>query len=96
MATVFGTAELLLKETTLIGVLLMVQFIGIAGALFFGQMGQKIGAKRPLLIILTIWIGVTLYAFFMKKTVEFRIMGVVVGFILFLKKKAVSFLNFTP
>jgi len=82
MATVFGATELLLKESTLIGVLLMVQFIGIAGALFFGQMGQKIGAKRTLLIILTIWIGVTLYAFFMKKTVEFWIMGVVVGFIL--------------
>jgi len=82
MAIVFGAVELRLKENTLIGVLLMVQFVGIPGALFFGQIAQKIGAKRSLLIILIIWTGVTIYAFFMQKAIEFWVLGVVVGFIL--------------
>jgi len=82
IALVFGAVELLLKESTLIGILLMVQFIGIPGTLFFGKLARKIGAKATLLIILNIWVLVTIYAFFMKGEIDFWALGIIIGLIL--------------
>ena len=82
IAIVFGAVELLLKESTLIGILLMVQFIGIPGTLFFGKLARKIGAKATLLIILNIWVLVTIYAFFMKGEIGFWVLGIIIGLIL--------------
>ena len=82
IAIVFGAVELLLKESTLIGILLMVQFIGIPGTLFFGKLARRIGAKATLLIILNIWVLVTIYAFFMKGEIGFWALGIIIGLIL--------------
>ena len=82
MATIYGATELKLGDGTLIGTLLMIQFVGIPGSIFFGWLAKKIGAKRTLLITLTIWSGVVIYAFFMRGAAEFWILGVMVGLVM--------------
>ena len=44
MATIYG-AEIGIGQTTLIGTLLMVQFVGIPFAFLFGWLAKKIGTK---------------------------------------------------
>ncbi|HWU41011.1 MAG TPA: MFS transporter, partial [Candidatus Acidoferrum sp.] len=51
-----------LSQTTLIEVILMIQFMAFFGALIWGKLAGWVGAKRSILISLVIWAGVTIYA----------------------------------
>jgi UMF1 family MFS transporter len=43
--------------------ILMIQFVAFAGALFFGWLAGRVSSKRALVISLLIWSGVVIYAF---------------------------------
>lgn len=79
MATIYGKDELQFSATVLMVTLLIIQFIAIGGALLFGKIGEKIGAKRALMITLGLWSVVVIYAFFMTDPTEYFILGVIVG-----------------
>ena len=82
MATIYGTEELKFSATVLMVTLLMIQIIAAGGALLFGRIASKIGAKRALMLALLLWSGVVTYAYFLHTVTEFFILGVVVGIVL--------------
>lgn len=63
LAAQFGAQELGLDQAILIQAILMVQFVAFFGALVFGWLAQRIGAKRALQISLVIWSGVVIYGY---------------------------------
>ncbi len=54
-ASVFGSEELGLDQTTLISAILLVQVLAVAGALLMGRLAQHYGAKRTILGSLAAW-----------------------------------------
>jgi UMF1 family MFS transporter len=82
MAAIFGKNALGLDTTTLIGTLLMIQFIALPGALAFAKLAKRIQAKRAIVVSLVLWIGIVTYAYFIETAMEFWILGGVVGLIL--------------
>jgi len=82
MAAIFGKEELGLSSSTLLGTLLMVQFVGIGGALGMSRAAEALGVRRTILGALAVWLGLTLFAFRMETPGEYWIMGLVVGLIL--------------
>lgn len=55
----------------LITALLLVQFIGFPSALFFGWLGERIGPKPGILIGLVVYVGITIWAYFISEVWEF-------------------------
>lgn len=82
MATIYGSEELGFDTLTLMGALVMIQFVGMAGSQLFAMLAQRFGAKRMVLVSLVIWTGVVVYAYFMTRPMEFWILGAVVGLVL--------------
>ncbi len=82
MAVIFGKDELRLENTTLMGTLLMIQFIGIGGALLFSRIANVFGAKKILILVLLLWSGILCYAYFMTSSRDFWILGIAVGLVL--------------
>nr|WP_244315957.1 MFS transporter [Streptomyces albidochromogenes] len=54
-ASVYGSQELGLDQTTLITAILLVQVLAVAGALGMGRLAQRFGAKRTILGSLAAW-----------------------------------------
>ncbi|WP_306329645.1 MFS transporter [Streptomyces venezuelae] len=54
-ASVFGSEELGLDQTTLITAVLLVQVLAVAGALGMGRLARSYGAKRTILGSLAVW-----------------------------------------
>ncbi|MBW1740641.1 MAG: MFS transporter [Deltaproteobacteria bacterium] len=82
MAAIFGKTALGLDTQTLIGTLLMTQFVALFGALLFGRLAQRIKTKVALMLSLFLWIGIVTYAYFLRSSLEFWILGGLVGLIL--------------
>lgn len=66
-------------QTDLMIALLVVQFVSFPAALLFGWLGERIGAKRGLLIGLSVYVVVTSWAAFMDSVSEFYAMACLVG-----------------
>ena len=75
ISAIFAANELGMESTQLILVILMIQFVAFVGALGFGKMAEKIGAKQAILVSLVIWSGVTIYAFAGMKSMAI-VMGI--------------------
>jgi UMF1 family MFS transporter len=82
MATVYGKEELGLSTVTLMLTLLAIQGVAFLGALAFGAMGQRLGAKPVLMAALVVWTGIVSYAYFIRTGAEFLILGLLVGTVL--------------
>jgi MFS transporter, UMF1 family len=65
----------------LITALLITQFVGFPSALFFGWLGERIGARTGVLIGIGAYIGITTYAYFMSTATEFFALAVAVGLV---------------
>ena len=74
MATIYGT-ELNFSQTTTIGTLLMVQFVGIPFAILFGWLGKKIGTKKSIFISLGVYSAIAIGGYFMTQEIHFWILG---------------------
>lgn len=82
VSAIFARQELGLSQGSILGCFLMIQFVAMPGALFFGWLAGKIGAKRAVMLSLVLFTGVTVYAFFMRHEWQFWILGFVVAIIL--------------
>jgi MFS transporter, UMF1 family len=78
MATIYG-AEIGLRNETLIGTLLMVQFVGIPFAFLFGWLAKKIGAKPSIYLALLVYVGITIVGYFMSQEWHFWALGFAVA-----------------
>ncbi|MFY9571958.1 MAG: MFS transporter [Blastocatellia bacterium] len=83
LASVFGSEELKLDQSTLVQVILMVQFAAFFGALLFNRVAKTIGNKRAIMLSLVIWTGVLVYAYGLLETkLQFFILGAVIAIVL--------------
>lgn len=78
MATIYGS-EIGIGQTTLIGTLLMVQFIGIPFSFLFGWLAKKIGAKKSIYISLVVYTAICVFGYFMTQEWQFWALGVAVA-----------------
>ncbi|MGL4648058.1 MAG: MFS transporter [Caldilineaceae bacterium] len=79
----FGAQELGMDSSQLVLLILMVQFVAFFGALSFGWLAARFGAKRAIFGSLIIWTGVTIFAYAVLSSVlQFFIMGAVIGLVL--------------
>ena len=78
MAAIYGS-ELGLPEAVLIGTILAVQFVGMPFAFVFGALGARIGTKRAILVGLTVYVGISIYGFFIRTPLQFFILGILVA-----------------
>ncbi len=83
LSSQFGQEELGLPLSTLTSVILMVQFVAFFGALGFGYLANRIGAKRAILGSLVVWIGVVVYAYaFLYTAAQFWVLGAAIAIVL--------------
>ena len=84
VAAVFAAAPLAqgglaIEQSMLTMVILMMQFVAFGGALLFGKIATHIGAKKALIIGLTVWTVVVIYAYLglqgESRLLEFWILG---------------------
>lgn len=66
---------------SLITALLLVQFIGVPCSFLFGALAGRIGAKRGIFIGLTMYLGITVLAYFMTTAAHFYALAVCVGLV---------------
>ena len=69
------------KAEDLIVALLITQFIGFPSALFFGHLGERIGAKQAILIGIAVYLFITIYGAFIDDKREFFILACIIGLV---------------
>ena len=66
---------------SLIKALLITQFVGFPAALVFGAVAARLGPKPPLYFGVAVYLGVTVYAFFLSNVTEFYVLAAVIGLV---------------
>jgi UMF1 family MFS transporter len=78
MATAYGS-EIGITNTTLIGTLLMVQFLAAPFAILFGRISNKIGAKKAIYLSLSIYTIIAIGGYFLQYEWQFWALGAAVA-----------------
>ncbi|XIE77768.1 MFS transporter [Streptomyces sp. SBR177] len=83
-ASVYGSEELGLDQTTLITAVLLVQVLAVAGALGMGRMARSYGAKRTILGSLAVWAAILAAGYFLPAgaPVFFYCLAAAIGLVL--------------
>ncbi len=82
LATLFGKKELDLGADQLIPVILVIQFVGIAGSTLFARLSERKGNIYSLSAMILIWIAITIYAYFITSVYEFYVIAALVGLVM--------------
>lgn len=93
VSAIFAVQELGMSSTNLILVILMIQFVAFLGALGFGRLASRLGAKRTIVLSLVIWSAVVIYAWaglqstaqvlgMEQRQLEFWLLGFVIALVL--------------
>lgn len=80
MAAIYGT-ELGIGQATLIGSILLVQFIGVPASFLFGGLAGRIGTKRAILLGIAVYAGISVQGFRMRTAADFFVLAVLVGLV---------------
>ena len=80
MATSYGS-DIGLSAQSMIGALLLTQFIGFPATLVFGNYSDRFGHKQTLTFAIIIYIAVVIFSSQMDSAVEFFIMASVIGLV---------------
>ncbi len=81
-ATIFGSKELQLETGQLIGAILVIQLVAVAGAYLMAKLSDRFGNLQVLLFVVFIWIGVCIAAYFTYTATQFYIVAAIVGLIM--------------
>jgi MFS transporter, UMF1 family len=83
-ASIFGQEELRLESSQLILTILVVQFVGFAGALLFGRVAGRVGAHRTVLSSLVLWCAVVAVGYVLPvgRFLPFIGLAVLIGLVL--------------
>jgi UMF1 family MFS transporter len=80
MATVFGNS-LGVKRDDLMLALVITQIVGVPCALGFGWLAKRIGAKPGILLGLSVYVGICVFANFMSQGRHFYVLAIAVGLV---------------
>lgn len=83
-ASVYGSEELGLSQSTLIGAILLVQILAVAGALTMGRLSRRYGAQRTILGSLVAWTLTLAVGYFLPSgaPVGFFVLAAAIGLVL--------------
>ncbi len=83
-ATIFGSKELELEQTTLITTILIIQIVAIAGAYIMSKLSAVFGNLQVLSFVILIWIGICIGGYFIeaRNNLQFYILGGLVGLVM--------------
>jgi UMF1 family MFS transporter len=65
----------------LIVALLLVQFVGFPSAIAFGKVGQKLGPRTGIYIGIAVYLGMTVWAYYLDSETEFFGMAITIGLV---------------
>ncbi len=82
LAATFGSKELKMEASKLIMTVLLIQFVAIAGSYLFAYVSKRKGNIRSLSIMIVIWIGCCLFAYFVRYEYQFFALAAVVGLVM--------------
>lgn len=82
VAAAFGEKELHLGTSKLIATILIIQLVAIAGAYLMSSLAPMVGNVRVLMLVVLIWIGVCVAAYYVSNEVQFYVIASVVGLIM--------------
>ena len=80
MALDYGLA-IGLDGSDLLLALLITQFIGFPATLVFGYVGERIGAKTAIMLAITVYLAVSIFAYRMNSAKEFYALAMVIGLV---------------
>ncbi len=80
MAVIFG-AEVGIGQSTLIGAILAVQFIGFPFTILYGQLPKRLGTKNSILVGLIIYTGIAISGYFLRTGLHFWILAILVAMV---------------
>lgn len=80
MATIYAKGKEL-GTGAILQTFLVVQFVGVPCALIFGRLARRFGAKRLVLAGLAVYVGVCVFAFYMRTNAHFLLLGILVGMV---------------
>lgn len=93
IAAIYAAQELDMPQTTLILVILMIQFVAFGGAYLFAFLAKRLGTRNAIVASLLVWAGVVIYAWFgmtsrvpifgmEQRQFEFWILGFIIAIVL--------------
>lgn len=81
-ATNFGSKALNLPSTNLIITVVLIQLVAIAGANLMAKLSSMFGNIRVLIGVVIVWIGICIYAYFLRTEYQFYGIAVAVGMVM--------------
>jgi len=78
MAAYYGS-NIGIDSSALITALLITQFVGIPCSFLFGMLADRIGARAGVFIGLTVYLVITVYAFWLQTAFQFFVLAISVG-----------------
>lgn len=82
VASLFGSNELHIEGSKLIMTILLIQLLGIMGSFLFAEVSSRFGNKLSIAIMLVIWIGICVWAFFIRTEMQFFTIAAFVGLVM--------------
>lgn len=82
MATYFAADELGMKGSALIITLVIIQLVGVLGAIIFSRLSQATSNLFTLGVIIIIWIAICIGAYFIQTAMQFYILAFCVGLVM--------------
>jgi UMF1 family MFS transporter len=82
MAGIFGSKVLNMKQEELVQCYLLVQGIAFVGAIIFGHLADRLNNKIVIYITLFGWCIIVIWALFMRSTIEYWLLGIIMGLVM--------------
>ncbi|MEM7272361.1 MAG: MFS transporter [Actinomycetota bacterium] len=83
VSTSFAADELDAEAETLLALVLLIQFVAVPGAVGFGRLAERYGAKSSLTANLVVWTGLVVYAYLeLDSVTKLWVMGTILAFVL--------------
>lgn len=82
VAAAFGAKELKLESSKLIITILLIQLVAILGAYLMSRLSMRFGNIKILIVVVFVWVGVCVSAFFIRTETEFYILACIVGLVM--------------
>src|SRR5690606_22660563 len=82
VAAAFGEKVLHLGAPKLIATILIIQLVAIGGAYLMSLLARYIGNVRVLMLVVCIWIGICVAAYYINHEIQFYILAALVGLVM--------------